>query len=167
MLQNAVSPVDHLKQVKGTAQQLKVSLGQDLNYDNYEKLLKDTAIACDSKLRFQSSREARRVCEHDLEHSFYPELGDPLEIDLSISIISAHETNNGQNHLSSNSHMPKDACIKLSEEARITRNKLDDDSKSTNLSSLTFDRKMTPSRFPQKSNATSAPEFIFRSCMSF
>ena len=40
MLQNAVSNVDHLKQVKDTAEQLKVSLGQDLKCDGYEQLLK-------------------------------------------------------------------------------------------------------------------------------
>ena len=40
MLQNAVSPVEHLNQVKDTAQKLKVSLGQDLKHASYEQLLK-------------------------------------------------------------------------------------------------------------------------------
>lgn len=53
MLQNAVSPVEHLEQAKDTAQQLKVSLGQDLHYDGCEKLLKEAAITHDSKLRVQ------------------------------------------------------------------------------------------------------------------
>ena len=35
MLQNEVSPVEYLKHVKCTTQQLKVSLGQDLHYDGY------------------------------------------------------------------------------------------------------------------------------------
>ena len=47
MLQNSVSPVDHLKQVKETAQQLKFSLFQDLIFDGYEKLLKETAFTHD------------------------------------------------------------------------------------------------------------------------
>ena len=60
MLQNAVLPVDHLKQVKDTAQQLKVSLGQDLKYDGHEKMLKETDVTHDYKVRMQPSREARR-----------------------------------------------------------------------------------------------------------
>ena len=61
MTKNVVIPVEHLKQAKDTNQQLKVSLGQDFNYDGYEKLLKESAITHDSKLRVQSSRVERRV----------------------------------------------------------------------------------------------------------
>ena len=63
--------------------------------------------------------------------------------------------------------MPKDAYLKLSEEARTTWNKLDDDSKATILSSLTPDRKKPLPRFPQKSNATSAPKFTFAQLHEF
>ena len=63
--------------------------------------------------------------------------------------------------------MPKDAYLKLSEEARTTWNKLDDDSKATILSSLTPDRKKPPPRFPQKSNATHAPKFTFAQLHEF
>ena len=64
ILQNAVSPVEYLKQVNNTSEKLKVSLGQDLKYDSYEHLLKKTVIIHDSKVRVQPSRAARRVYEH-------------------------------------------------------------------------------------------------------
>ena len=90
MLQNAVSPSEHLKQVKDTAQQLKVSLGQDLQYDGYEKLLKETAITHDSKLRVQPSRAARRVYEHDVDfYDIPPEPEEELHIDSSIETMLA------------------------------------------------------------------------------
>ena len=59
-----MSPAEHLKRVEGAANQLKASLRQDLLYDRCEKLLKETTIACDSKLRVQPSRGIRKVHEH-------------------------------------------------------------------------------------------------------
>ena len=88
MLQNTISPVEHLKQVKDTAQQLKVSLGQDLQYDGYEKLLKETTITHDSKLRVQPSRAARRVHEHEAEYcNEPPDPEEEFDIDSSIETI--------------------------------------------------------------------------------
>ena len=40
MLQNIASHVHHLKQVKETAQHLKVTLGQDLKHEGHENCLK-------------------------------------------------------------------------------------------------------------------------------
>ena len=63
--------------------------------------------------------------------------------------------------------MPKDAYLKLFEEARTTWNELDDDSKATILSSITPDRNNPPPRFPQKINETSAPKSTFAQLHEF
>ena len=130
MLQNAVSPVEHLKQVKDTAQQLKVSLGQDLQYDGYEKLLKETAITHDSKLRVQPSRAARRAYEHDA--AYYdepPDPGEELHIDSSIETTLANKTITKFKPTNPDSLMPKEAYLKLPPAARSTWNRLDAGSK--------------------------------------
>ena len=51
MLQDDVSHVEHLKQVEETVQKLKVTLSQDLKYDGYDKLLKETAINHEPRMR--------------------------------------------------------------------------------------------------------------------
>ena len=119
MLQNAVSTVDHLKQVKDTSEQLKVSLGKDLKCDGYEQLLKQTAITYDYKLRVQPSRAAMRVHDHEAEYyNEPPDPGETLDIDSSVETILVNKTITQFKHANPNSLMPKEACLKLPPAAR-------------------------------------------------
>ena len=81
MLPNSVSSANNLKQVKYTAQQLKVSLGQELNHDGHEKLLKETSITDDAKVRVQTPRSTQRAHEYDIDYSCPPDAGELLNID--------------------------------------------------------------------------------------
>lgn len=119
MLQNAVSPTEHLKQIKDRANQLKVSLGQDLLYDGREKLLKETAIAHDSKLRVQPPRAVRKAHGHEVEYcDETPDPGEELDIDSSAETILANRSITKFKPVNPLRCMPKEACLKLSPAAR-------------------------------------------------
>ena len=137
MLENAA--VDHLKQVKDTAVQLKVSLGQDLKCDGYEKLLKQTAITHDSKLRVQPSKAARRAHENEAKcYNEPPDPGETLDIGSSAETILANKTITKFKFTNPNSLMSKEACLKLPPAARSVWNRLDSDSKTLMLSAHKF-----------------------------
>ena len=108
MLQNTVSPVEHLKRVKDTAEQLKVSLGHYVTYEGYEKLLKHTVISHDSKLGVQPAKVTRRVCEHNLEYYEPPDPGEELDINSPIDMILAHKTLNNCKPSNTDSLIPEE-----------------------------------------------------------
>ena len=153
MLQNAVSHVEHLKQVKGTANQLKVSLRQDLLYDGCEKILKETVITHDSKLRVQPSRAVRKVHEHEVEYyDEPPDPGEELDIDSSIETVLANKSIAKFKPTNPLSLMPKEAHLKLPPAARSTWNKLDSDSKALILLAHKQKADALPPKPPYKDN---------------
>jgi hypothetical protein len=89
MLQNAVHGIDELRQVKNTAELIKVNSGKDITYDQYVDLLTSAAAAYDNQ--FKSMRNKRQVFQHDFgtdDEETHDDM-DQYDIDTSIDVIQA------------------------------------------------------------------------------
>lgn len=106
-------------------------LGQDLKYDGYEQVLKETAITHDSKGQLQLSQAYRMVHKYEVYTLHPPDSGEDLDINSFVDTVLAHKTllgnetsnsrnknSNSYNPQNENSLMPKAACLQLSSEAK-------------------------------------------------
>ena len=84
---NSLPFEEHLQQIKETPQQLKVSLVQNLKNDVCKKLMKETSITHDAKVRVKPSRATRRAHENDIDLPCPTDHGDLLDVDSSIEAI--------------------------------------------------------------------------------
>ena len=92
-------------------------------------------------------RSARKAHECDIDYSCTYDHGEKLDIDSLIENIVSCKTNNSYSRANRDSHMPKDVCLRLSQNSKVAWNKLNDDSKAIILSSS----KPTKNAFTQAS----------------
>ena len=133
MIQHAYSPVEHSKQVKDSAQQLNISLGQDPKHAGYEQLLKQNAMDYDSNLLVQPPRATSRLHEHDIGYSYPPGAKEALHIESSIETTLANKTMNSCKPSNQNSLISKEACLKLLPLPRSVWEKIESVSKAMKL----------------------------------
>jgi hypothetical protein len=90
MLENAVSPIPELRNVKTAADMDKTKTGKPLTYDEYTSLLLSAAAAFDAQYQ---SKKKRFVYTHNLygETDEYDSSdGEGFDIDSPISTIQAY-----------------------------------------------------------------------------
>ena len=135
MLQTAVHPLQELRQVKVTAELLKVHHGKDIDYDAYVTLLVSTASDYDSKNVINKSK--RQVYQHDLvEQEDYEYINDTtqFDIDTPVDTIQAFASNfrprPPRNGMSDRVRMPKDKWFSLDQKTKDLWDQIDDKQKS-------------------------------------
>jgi hypothetical protein len=93
MLENAVTPISKLRQVKNNADLEQTKTGQSLSYDEYLNLLLSAATAYDNQ--FASKKPKRNVFMHSIENYdgvFDTEDNLPYDIDAPVSTLLANST---------------------------------------------------------------------------
>ena len=134
MLQTAVHPLQELRQVKATAEMLKVHHGKDIDYDAYVSLLLSCASDYDSKNIINKSK--RQVYQHDLaEHEeYYTNETHLFDIDTPVDTIQAFASNfrprPQRNVMSDRVRMPKDKWFSLDQKTKDLWDQIDDKQKS-------------------------------------
>ena len=89
MLQNAVNGIEELRQVKVTAEMIKVNSGKHITYDQYVNLLQSAAVAYDNQ--FKAKRNKRQVFQHEIiedDDEAYEDANE-YDIDTSNDVIQA------------------------------------------------------------------------------
>lgn len=138
MLQNAVHGVEELRQVKNTADLLKVNSGRELSFDQYVNLLHSAAVAHDNQ--FIAKKNKRQVFEHELLSNQSSYESDTLvrqfDIDTSIDVIQANSTSSSFKPYDRNNHKPimrplmsRDKWFSLNQNQKDIRDQLDDKAK--------------------------------------
>jgi hypothetical protein len=97
MLENAVSPIDELRQVKNTAALMKTNTGTVLSFESYLQLLMSAAASYDNN--FKPKKTKRQVFSHEIaddDDVSYDD--DHFDIDLPITTLQAFATNTGSSH---------------------------------------------------------------------
>ena len=139
MLQNAVNDIEELRQVKNTAELLKVNSGKDITYEEYASLLHSAAVAYDSQ--FKTKKKHRQVFQHDLLEvdDPYGEGFEPFDIDTPIDTIQAFSTTSSSapnNKPKINTYtkqrvmMPQEKWYRLNQKQKALWDQLDDTAKS-------------------------------------
>lgn len=92
MLENAVAPIQELRQVKSNADLEKTKTGRALTYDEYSSLLLAAASAYDDQ--FKQRREKRQVLFHNMESFDDTDIGTDIDeaygIDEPVQVIQAN-----------------------------------------------------------------------------
>ena len=99
LLQNAVHPIDELRQVKLQAAQFKTHTGKDLLYDEYCSLLVSAAQQHDLRSSGKHDNVAKRqIYEHDVTYNHGSDnlTTSDYDIDQPLDILQAHATHYGQ-----------------------------------------------------------------------
>ena len=129
MLENAVHPIQELRQVKVTMDLERALKGTDLTYEQYSDVLISAAAAYDKKF---ATKTTRKVYEHDL--SEVVDAVSDITYDIDVSPSELLEVYNTSRQPTSNQvFMPKDRWLKLSDSAKKIWDQLDNSSKSTIL----------------------------------
>ena len=134
MLQTAVHPLQELRQVKATAEMLKVHHGKDIGYDAYVSLLLSTASDYDSKNLINKGK--RQVYQHDLLKYEDDDANDShlFDIDTPVDTIQAFASNfrprPPRNGASDRVRMPKDKWFSLDQKTKDLWDQIDDKQKS-------------------------------------
>jgi hypothetical protein len=138
MLQNAVNGIEELRQVKNTADLMKVNSGRELSYDQYTNLLHSAAVLYDSQ--FIAKKGKRQVLLHHLNNQsddYYEDTSNSFDIDTSIDIIQAYKSSfNNSTKPKSASHvkpkvlMSREKWFSLNQSQKEIWDQLDDDAKS-------------------------------------
>jgi hypothetical protein len=92
LLQNAVHPIEELRQVKNQSDQQKTATAQALTYDQYCNLLLSAAQQYDHALSGKRRNPARMIHEHE----FHDHVSDPgefynIDSDVTTILANAHE----------------------------------------------------------------------------
>lgn len=142
MLENAVAPVEELRQVKNNGDLHKTKTGEALTYDEYSSLLLSAAVAYDSQ--FKSNRRAtkqRSVYTHNFNDDYDDDNqsyvdGEFYDIDYPIQAIQANlhdrkfkPMNSRKSNFQKRPTMNRDRWYSLSDHARKIWDQLDDKEK--------------------------------------
>ena len=95
MLENAVSSVNDLRQVKTNADLEQTKTGHDITYDQYTSLLLSAATSYDKESGSQQRRQRRAVYAHDIiddGYDFEDKTGKGYDIDSPLYVIQANAT---------------------------------------------------------------------------
>ena len=134
LLQNAVHPLQELRQVKATAELLKAQTKKDVDYEGYVSLLLSSAMDYDSKNHGNKNR--RQVYQHhliDTEDASYEDI-DAFDIDTPIDTIQAFASNfkarPSNDATPDRTRMSKDKWFSLDQTTKDLWDKIDDKYKS-------------------------------------
>ena len=134
LLQNAVHPLQELRQVKATAELLKAQTKKDVDYEGYVSLLLSAAMDYDSKNNGTKSR--RQVYQHhiiDTDDDPDEDI-DPFDIDTPVDTIQAFASNfkarPSKDATSDRTRMSKDKWFSLDQTTKDLWDKIDDKYKS-------------------------------------
>ena len=135
MLQTAVHPLQELRQVKATAELLKVHHGKDIDYDAYVTLLLSTASDYDSKNVLNKGK--RQVYQHDFlenDEDYYNNETQLFDIDTPVDTIQAFASNfrprPPRQGMTDRVRMPKDKWFSLDQKTKDLWDQIDDKQKS-------------------------------------
>jgi hypothetical protein len=143
MLENAVAPLEELRQVKNNADLHTTRTGESLSYDQYSSLLLSAASAYDSHYpQTKSHGKQRNVYFHDTAEDDYDNDsgscnsdGELYDIDCPIGVIQAnvHDRNryksSGKNQVQ-RTHMERNKWLSISEKDRKIWNQMGKKAKS-------------------------------------
>jgi hypothetical protein len=158
MLENAVAPVEELRQVKINAELHKTKTGESLSYEEYVSLLLSAASTYDDQFKPKKVNKQRSIYAHDFE-DYSGDYGPVSEneefqynIDSPVNVIQAYA--HKRQNLASGKHqdyrprMSRDKWYSLSEEDQKLWDQLGDKAKSIILGitpadgSKSYDRKV-------------------------
>jgi hypothetical protein len=151
MFENAVSPLDELRQVKVHGDLHKTKTGEALSYDEYSSLLLSAAAQYDSqntRTKRGTGSKHRNVYAHDFAHDqeseIYPNDAseEAYDIDYPVSYIQAHSHDRRfkptvQKQQNQRTLMPRDRWFALKPEAQKIWDQLDDKEKAIILGTST------------------------------
>jgi hypothetical protein len=156
MLENAVAPIDELRQVKNNADLEKTRTGKPLTYSQYTSLLLSAASAYDEQYKPKLSN--RQVLLHEFHDDYDAAQSDddPFDIDAPVSTIQAFAHNRRLKPPfkpnPTRVRMPRERWLSLSDKDRLAWDQLDDKAKATILG---FDeRPNAPKRVGQGRNVS-------------
>jgi hypothetical protein len=140
MLENAVAPIEELRQVKNNADMEKTKTGVVLSYENYASLLLSAATSYDNQ--HKTRRSKRQVYAHDFfdedidqyqEEDHHEE--ETYDIDIPVAILNANLHDRTKKKMmpsksfSQRPRMSRDKWFSLTESQREIWDKLDDKAK--------------------------------------
>ena len=139
MLENAVAPIDELRQVKNNADLEKTRTGTTLTYSQYTSLLLSAATAYDDQYKPKLSK-CKVLVHHLLDDDDEAHSDtDPFDIDVPVSTIQAYAHDRWPKPPPRSSQprvrMPRDRWLSLSDKDRSTWDQLDEKAKAIILGS--------------------------------
>ena len=142
MLQNAVHPIQELRQVKTSAAQLQTQTGKAITYANYIGLLYSAAAQYDSQFSSASGAKLaakRQVFWHDVDQG---DDVDDYDLDTPIAVIQANQM------VRREAMMPGSSWSKLTEAERNVWDQLSDETKMVILNARSQGKPKTPTAPP-------------------
>ena len=132
MLQNAVYPIEELRQVKNTADLEKAKTGTDLSYDQYSALLLSAAAAYDQQFAPKSNKRLAYSHQTGTHNLASDELS--FDIDSPVDTIQAFTMENQRpSKPPTRVRMPRDRWMQLSDPQRRLWDSFSDHAKATIL----------------------------------
>jgi hypothetical protein len=140
MLENAVAPIEELRQVKNNADMEKTKTGVVLSYENYASLLLSAATSYDNQHK-TNRRSKRQVYLHDLYDDFDmdqnedEEYNNDYDIDIPVATLQANVHDSKTKKKMSSKPFPqrprmsRDKWFSLSETQKLIWDQLDDKAK--------------------------------------
>jgi len=137
MLENAVAPIQELRQVKNNADMERSKTGKSLTFDQYSNLLLSAASAYDNQ--FKTKREKRQVFNSYIIDDDYgsDDDADGYDIDAPVTVIQANAHDRrfkaSFKPAARRINMPRDRWMSLSDKERQVWDQLGDNAKATIL----------------------------------
>jgi DNA-binding MarR family transcriptional regulator len=165
MLENAVAPLEELRQVKNNADLHTTRTGESLTYDQYSNLLLSAASAYDSMYtQSKSQTKQRNVYFHNTAEDDYDDEngscnsdGELYDIDCPIGVIQAnvHDRNqykSSRKNQVQRTFMERDKWLSLTEKDRKIWNQMGEKAKSVILGSTSANHDYGPNNNYDSSN---------------
>jgi len=152
MMENAVAPIQELRQVKNTADLEKTRTGRSLTFAEYSSLLLSAASSYDEQ--YKSKRDKRQVFSHITNDENYSDDDvESYDIDAPVDLIqaNAHDQRSRRPPFKPGPrriHMARDRWMSLSDKDRLIWDQLDDNAKATILGLSGQKPQVPPSRAP-------------------